>query len=479
MRFRTKIVLCMVWLLALSFGIGGSLMIGSSFHASMEKEKNSARRSCQMLLNTLTVVDNFSSISDTLQKLEQGGNTEWNGLAVLSNGATVYRSGADLSGTVNGNTLRVRDKRILVSCTAATGLTEVQLLCSFDISRVYAQRDAQFRVYYWAFLLVVLAGAGLSFLLCTWLTAPLRALTRVSRELAGGNLSRRVRVRSGDEVGRLSSEFNAMADQLEKSMEEMKLSMERQEEFMGSFAHELKTPMTSIIGYADLLRSQDLPEQDRREAANYVFSEGKRLESLSLKLLDLLVLRKESMPMQRYSPKDLIETMAKEFRPLLKKQSITLSCRTEKGLCLLEPDLFKSLLYNLVDNARKAMDEGGTILIKQDFPEGGSCRIRVADNGRGMPKEALERITEAFYRVDKSRSRAQGGAGLGLSLCQRIVELHHGEIRFESREGTGTCVTVWLPAGGQEMASGAIPEGGKAAEEGPPPKGRTKGEVAP
>lgn len=468
MKFRTKIVICMVWLLALSFGIGGSLMIGSSFHASMEKEKSSARRTCQMLLNTLTVVDSFSSISETLQKLEQGGNTEWNGLVVLSNGATVYRSGADLSGTVTGNTLRVRDGRILVSCTAGTGLTNVQLLCSFDISRIYAQRDAQLRVYYWAFLMVVLVGAGLSFLLCTWLTAPLRALTRVSRELAEGNLSRRVRVKSGDEVGRLATEFNTMADQLEKSMEEMKLSMERQEEFMGSFAHELKTPMTSIIGYADLLRSQDLPEQDRREAANYVFSEGKRLESLSLKLLDLLVLRKESMPMQRLSPRELIEAMAREFRPLLKKQDITLSCRTEKGLCLLEPDLFKSLLYNLVDNARKAMDAGGAILIKQEFPEDGGCRIRVADNGRGMPREALERITEAFYRVDKSRSRAQGGAGLGLSLCRRIVELHHGEIRFESREGAGTCVTVLLPTG----------NGGQRPET-ETPSGQAKGEVAP
>lgn len=463
MKFRTKIVICMVWLLALAFGVGGSMMIGSSFHASMEKEKNSARRSCQMLLNTLSIVDSFSSISETLQRLESGGNTEWNGIAVLSNGATVYRSGADLSGSVTGDTLRVQDGRILVSCTAGTGLTDVQLLCSFDISRVYAQRDAQLRVYYWAFLIVVLVGAALSFLLCTWLTAPLRALTRVSRELAAGNLSRRVRVSSGDEVGRLASEFNTMADQLEKSMEEMKLSMERQEEFMGSFAHELKTPMTSIIGYADLLRSQDLPEQDRREAANYVFSEGKRLESLSLKLLDLLVLRKESMPMQRLSPRDLIEAMAREFRPLLKKQGITLACRTQKGQCLLEPDLFKSLLYNLVDNARKAMDAGGNILIRQEFRPDGGCRIQVADNGRGMPKEALDRITEAFYRVDKSRSRAQGGAGLGLSLCQRIVELHHGEIRFESREGVGTCVTVLLPAGQEGPAAPAgATEGGAA-----------------
>lgn len=150
--------------------------------------------------------------------------------------------------------------------------------------------------------------------------------------------------------------------------------------------------------------------------------------------------------MQVCSPKALIESIAKEFRPIMKQQGITLRCSCHPGSWPLEPDLFKSLLYNLMDNARKAMEQGGQILIQSDFSEAG-LRIRVADNGRGMPEEALNRLTEAFYRVDKSRSRAQGGAGLGLALCRRIVELHNGELRFTSREGVGTCVTVLLKGG--------------------------------
>ena len=448
MKFRTKMTICMVWLLALAYGIGGSLLIGSSFRASLEKEKSSARRSCQMLLNTMSVLDSYGSISDTLRRLDSSGATEWNGLAVLSNGTTVYRSGADADWEqyANGDILRVWDQRILISCTIGSGLTDLQLKASYDISSIYDQREAQIVIYRGTFLAVVLVGTVLSFLLCTWLTAPLRALTRVSRELAEGNLKSRVRVTSGDEVGRLSAEFNVMADKLEKSMDDMKASMERQEEFMGSFAHELKTPMTSIIGYADLLRSRELSEQDRRDAANYVFSEGKRLESLSLKLLDLLVLEKEDLPMQACSPKTLIEATAREFHPILKQQQISLTCRCEKGSCLLEPDLFKSLLYNLMDNARKALDHGGHILLQCEIIEDG-CRLQVVDNGRGMPEAALNRVTEAFYRVDKSRSRAQGGAGLGLALCRRIVELHRGDIQFQSREGVGTCVSVTLRGG--------------------------------
>ena len=343
------------------------------------------------------------------------------------------------------NVLSVEDDETLqISCIAGAGLTELRLTVSYDISPLYTQRSAQLRIYRWIFFSVVLLGALISWALATWLTGPLRALSRTSRELAAGNLERRVRVHTQDEVGHLAEEFNTMADRLQASMDEMKDAMQRQEEFMGSFAHELKTPMTSIIGYADLLRSQDLTEADRREAANYVFSEGKRLYSLSLKLLDLLVLEKEALPMQCCSPKALIEATEKEFRPILEKQNISLRSRCQQGNCLLEPDLFKSLLYNLMDNARKAMDSGGRISIQSEMV-GTGCRIRVIDDGRGMPQEALRRITEAFYRVDKSRSRAQGGAGLGLALCKRIVELHRGTITFSSKEGVGTCVTVLFP----------------------------------
>lgn len=123
-----------------------------------------------------------------------------------------------------------------------------------------------------------------------------------------------------------------------------------------------------------------------------------------------------------------------------------LQCRCEEGMCMLEPDLVKSLLVNLLDNARKAMDGGGNIyVVSEMLPDG--CRIRVLDTGRGIPQEEIAHITEAFYRVDKSRSRAQGGVGLGLSLCSEIVQLHNGTMSFASRVGNGTCVTVELKGG--------------------------------
>lgn len=109
-------------------------------------------------------------------------------------------------------------------------------------------------------------------------------------------------------------------------------------------------------------------------------------------------------------------------------------------------DLFQTLLINLLDNAKKAMEQGGKIIVVVKMtPQG--CVLSVIDGGKGIPQEALVHLTEAFYRVDKARARSKGSAGLGLALCEKIVELHHGHMEFSSEEGVGTVVTVYLNGG--------------------------------
>ena len=223
--------------------------------------------------------------------------------------------------------------------------------------------------------------------------------------------------------------------------------MARQERFMGAFAHEVKTPMTSIIGYADLIRGQTLTPEEQSEAADYIFSEGRRLESLSQKLLELLVLRRGGAVLNPASPAALVQGLVRRLAPLYAARGISLTCACGQGKCLLEPDLVKSLLLNLLDNARKALDgQRGAIHVQAELLPGG-CWISVRDSGRGIPPAALEHLTEDFYRVDKARARAQGGAGLGLSLCREIAALHSGELRFDSAPGLGTTVTVILRGG--------------------------------
>ena len=132
--------------------------------------------------------------------------------------------------------------------------------------------------------------------------------------------------------------------------------------------------------------------------------------------------------------------------PALEQAGVRLTVRAQPVPALMEPDLMETVFLNLLDNARKAMEGGGDLLL-EGLSEEGRPVIRVTDSGKGIPAEELERVTEAFYMVDKSRSRAQGGAGLGLALCRRIVDLHGGTLELESTPGQGTRVTVRLKGG--------------------------------
>ncbi len=154
----------------------------------------------------------------------------------------------------------------------------------------------------------------------------------MAQHISHGDYSTRVHIQSGDEIETLANDFNHMADTIEDNISELHLSIEKQEQFMGSFAHELKTPMTSIIGYADLLRSQDMSEAETNEAANYIFSEGKRLESLSLKLLDLLVAKNQETILTATDPSLAIQNVINIMKPELAKRKYYAESKLQKRL---------------------------------------------------------------------------------------------------------------------------------------------------
>ena len=132
--------------------------------------------------------------------------------------------------------------------------------------------------------------------------------------------------------------------------------------------------------------------------------------------------------------------------PLAEKYGVNVTYEIQDEYVRIEPDLFKTLMINLVDNARKASHKNSVIEMFGKAEDGGYA-LYVRDHGRGIPKEELSKITEPFYMIDKSRSRAQNGAGLGLALCQRIAELHGTKLEYESEEGEGTTVRILLKGG--------------------------------
>lgn len=465
MKFRTKVVVYMVSMLAIIFGAGSSVLIYNSYSSALEREKISAKQSYDMILSTLKVVNKAKTWTDSedlstvIKEMTRQKNASWVAIKVSKKNRILYKSGekkdylVNMQKNVNEKTCKIKvlssdetSRYLQISGALQVGEEVAYLDILYDVSSIYKEREELVHIYYEIFALLVVICGIVSYSNSFLMTRPLTKLARTSKLIAAGSLSSRSKVKTNDEIGQLSKEFDCMADQLEKNINDLKETMESQNQFIGNFTHELKTPMTSIIGYADLIRTQSLDEQEQIEAANYIYSEGKRLERLSLKLLDIFVTDNAEINLTVASPKKIVESVISNLQNNYLKKGISLSCKCEEGTCMLEPDLVRSLVINLIDNGRKAMTSGGHIYVQTTMTDKG-CIIQVKDDGRGMPKDAIAHITEAFYRVDKSRSRQQGGAGLGLALCENIIKLHNGEINFDSKENVGTIVNVELKGG--------------------------------
>ena len=460
MSYRLKLTITISLLIALSFGIGGTLMITTSFRASLEKETQAALHAFETVQNTLFLLNSlgeqtdYDSLGSALTQMREQNTELWQALTLVSGENLIYQDG-ELTEENFALPAPARDQcsfapvadrygnGLLVKSLIAAGDETMVLTARFDLSTVYETRTAQQKLYLIIYIVVVLFGILSAALLSFAMTLRLHRLTRTVRQIAGGDLTKRSRLNDQDEFGQLSRDLDSMADKMQENITKLETEMQRQESFMGAFAHELKTPMTSIIGFSDLLRQGNLDENTRMMAAEYIHSEGHRLERLSFKLLDLLLLKKDEITLKQVWLETYLTEVERALAPNMKNKGIRLVCRAEQKRVLLEPDLVKSLLYNLVDNASKAMDNGGIIAVRAAAIPGG-CQFQVVDNGRGMEKTELAKITEAFYRVDKARSRSQGGAGLGLALCKQIVELHNGSIQYASEPGKGTRVTVTL-----------------------------------
>lgn len=312
-----------------------------------------------------------------------------------------------------------------------------------NVSFIFDNQKLQYSILL-KIMLGMLVFAGLiTFIISKFLMRQIVALTKATQNISAGILSKRVTIKGSDEFAVLSQNFNQMAEDLEEKIYQLKEEAERKELFVGAFSHELKTPLTSIIGYADMIRRKEMSQEQLNICAQYIFTEGKRLETLSMRLMDFIVLKKQKIILIPTNIASILEETCLFFLPQMKQLNIELLCTMEDALIKLEPDLIKTVFINLIDNAKKAIDAEGLISIIGKWNQ--NCYIiSIHDNGKGMEKQELSKIKEAFYMVDKSRARKQGGAGLGLAICDEILKLHGFEITFESAVEIGTTVTITM-----------------------------------
>ena len=316
------------------------------------------------------------------------------------------------------------------------------LYTTTDLTWLYDQYDHQLFIVQMMSMTFALILSLILLVIILNLLNPLKKLNASILDIAQGNYKRRLKVQGSREFQELASNVNIMTKAIEDNAQRIQAIADGRKDFINHFAHEMKTPLTSIMGFADLLRIQRVVnDTQRQEYANIIFDEAKRLKSLSSKLLEIATTDHALLEFETISLNELFEEIRVAFLPILEKKNIQLSVISQPITIQADRQLFKSLLYNLVDNAVKASLENGTIELTSQLDQD-HLTIEVCDHGIGISEDDLKKITEPFYMVDKSRSRKSGGAGLGLSLCDQIAKRHQAKMIITSKLGTGTKVQI-------------------------------------
>lgn len=482
MKFVYKILLGAIIIMAAAFGLSGYIFVNSVFQTSLDREVAQA-------------LDDNNILRFAFETAALNIPTKYNVLQDIA----VEQIGAKLesSGKGSGRYLRLsdearevlyvsdgfpEDRLFLQQITAESRIWQVvpweehyyvhtgsvinaldrmlYLETLEDVTEVFEERALGFSVYRQITVAMLVCCTAVMFLICTWLTMPIRLLTRATRKMAEGDYSYRARQISNDELGQLTLDFNSMANALEGTIGELQEEIRAREDFIAAFAHELKTPLTAIIGYADLLRSRKLDEEKHFLSANYIYTEGKRLENMSFRLLDIIVTKRDTIERQPVAAKILFEYLEGMFSGNTEQK---LRIAFKEGAVYAEANLLKSVLLNLVDNACKASGEGDLVEVLGKRVDH-AYAFCVRDHGVGIPEDELKKVTEAFYMVDKSRSRGRNGAGLGLALCVEILRLHDSELVIESTLGEGTSISFVIPDRDEEKDKGESVVRGEEAD---------------
>lgn len=292
---------------------------------------------------------------------------------------------------------------------------------------------------------VFLTGSIVFLVIADIIVKPLTRLTNAIKELSNGNYNVRVDNVGQDEISKLNQGFNQMARQLAKQDE-------TRQKFISDISHEFQTPLTSIQGFANILKEEDLPKEQRVKYANIILYNSKRLSSLAKNMLQLTLLDREEIELEltNYSLVEQMNRVISTQENQAMEKNIEIVFEMPKKEIFIEGDeqRLEQVWTNIISNAIKYTNEGGliTITMKKNSKD---IEISIEDTGIGMSKEVVSHIFERFYREDKARNVE--GNGLGLAIVKSIVDLHHGKIDILSQVDVGTNFIVRLPIEKQKL----------------------------
>lgn len=429
---RKRIALCMVALVLTLLGPGMALVVSRSFALTMERERARALGEEAAIARALTLETAEGNVGrSTASTLQTRYGSNELTIYLLQNGETITGEALptvqklpELLNTETRATLLDGGSERLLIAHALDG--EITLLTALDVSPVYALRRELLR----GAAALGLIGLALAGALAIWisgvLTRPLSQLADAAAKLADGDYAAPLPVAKNDEMNALIRAFSRMSAAIDERETALRTQAEERQALIDALAHEMRTPLTAILGGARLLQQSRLSGSQQSELLDTMAREASRLSMMDERLLLLTRLDHEA---PAFAPFDS-QAMAREALSVYDGVRL----EGDDAVFVGERELTILLLRNLVVNAQRA---GGKEAVRVTLhPDG----FDVTDYGCGMTKEQIARAFEPFYKADKARTRSAGGAGLGLPLCRKIARLHHGELHMESEIGRGTRV---------------------------------------
>ena len=322
---------------------------------------------------------------------------------------------------------------------------------ALPLSEVQLRVQHIYRVVLLGAIIAVVIAFTVAYYLSRSITFPISRMQEAAHRIAKGDFSRKVNIKSKDELGELAKSLNIMASELQQKMENLKRMDRVRTDFVANVSHELKTPLTLIKGYIETLEDRAINDTEKaRKFISIIKDHAKRLENIIEDLLSLseLELSKDCLSKTEFDLKKLTDEITLSFGYALdtKRHMLSIDQQGDDFKIKADKDKIEQVIVNLIDNAVKYTNEGGQINI-YILDQQNDITVTIRDNGIGIPKEDVDRVFERFYRVDKARSRELGGTGLGLGIAKHIILAHNGEISIESEINKGTKVLIRLPKG--------------------------------
>ncbi len=475
MKLWQKIFLWSLFIVMLSLSSLGILLLKNDFNSSLAKQReNTISEHNYMITNINNIIitkrlQNNSIILNTAEIVDVFKNIFGNDVAAQSkviallneNNKIIYKNSQiefDEEFLASINTLVKnsqgstqictqtieRDNQMWLNVGSLISLEKQDLIfiTSTNINSIYEAYENQFNYTKYLCIILSLICAVFLLLLVKIQLIPLGHLNSTTHAITSGDYGKRIKVKRNDELGELAGNMNLMADSVEKNIILLQETADNRKQFINNLTHEMKTPLTSILGFSDIMRiKRNITMEEVQEYSSIIFEEATRLKSLSGKLMEIITIGETKSDFMLINSSELFSQILNVMQPILRNNDINLESSCDDCLISIDKELFKSMIYNILDNAIKASKKNSLIKFNGIFSDNVFV-ITIEDFGIGISQKDLSKITNPFFMVNKARSRKAGGAGLGLALCEQIADIHNATLNINSELGKGTVVSI-------------------------------------